>query len=151
MDDGVLLHGGRGCCGWVLYVLNVPVSHLGFWSPVCSDSSDQFFSISIVNMMFVCILLRCCWNFQNSSILCGQITSMSSAYLYQQDIFLLWPCSVCDVQNLPWNNWLQLVPMESLSLWCPSGHKVFDWRESMWMLKTVWMNVILNFKLVVPW
>lgn len=49
---------------------------------VSRNNSNPSVSISIVNLIFVCILLRC-WNFCSSSIPRGQITNISSTYLYQ--------------------------------------------------------------------
>jgi hypothetical protein len=57
--------------------------------------SDPLVSISIVNLIFVCMLLSCLWNFCSSSTSCGQITKVSSTYLYQQDGFLGTVFSTC--------------------------------------------------------
>jgi hypothetical protein len=99
--------------------------------------------------MYVCMLSRCCRKLYNSSIPWGQIRNVSSEYLYQQDGFLGTEFSAC-CSNPPWNNWPLSLPVGTPPLRRPPGYRIFQWRENMWTLKSVWIDEIFWLRNFVP-
>lgn len=108
--DGVIYHEHKRSI-WVGILYAVYCSQpTGFLvAGKCSNGGELFVSTPIVNLMFVCMLLRCCKNFCSSSIPCGYMTNVHPHAYTNMSLFGEL-CLVPFVQNLPWSNWL--LPMQ---------------------------------------
>jgi hypothetical protein len=107
----------------------------------------MFVSTSIMNL--ICVCKDAC----ETSVVLLFIVVRSQRYYphaYTSKMAFWGPCSLLDVYNFSWNNWPHLVPVGTQSLCHFYLHKIYHWKEGMWMSTSMWIGVVSQLLIFAP-